>query len=164
MRPGILAVTICAFVGGCGGEVEGPPFDSTATVSELMAMMVDPAADLVWNAVGTVITAEGVDHWEPRTDEEWLSVQFGAMAIIEAGNLLMMENRARDQETWMRMSQGLIDAGRLALVAAKARDAEAVFDIGEAVYNACDRCHNLYWVGDTDRGRLGEENRRLPGP
>ena len=153
-----LVIGLGVLLNGCAAEPEGPPFDSTATVSELMAMMVDPAADLVWDAVGTVITADGVDHWEPRTDEEWLAVQYGAMTITEAGNLLMMENRARDQETWLRMSQELVDAGRVALEAAKARDAEAVFDVGEVVYNACDRCHNLYWVGDADRGRTQEEN------
>ncbi len=152
----VLVMGVGMAVGGCASEPQGPPFDSTATVSELMAMMVDPAADLVWDAVGTVITADGVDHWEPETDEEWLAVQYGAMTITEAGNLLMMEHRARDQETWLRMSQGLIDAGRVALDAAKARDAEAVFDVGEVVYDACDQCHNLYWVGDADRGRVGD--------
>ena len=93
-------------------------------------------------------SAEGVDHWEPRTDEEWAVVVNGAMTMTEAANLLMMGDRARDQDTWMQMAQGLVDAGRLALEAAEARDAEAVFALGEEVYNACDRCHNLYWVGD----------------
>lgn len=122
-------------------------------------MMVDPAADLVWDAVGTVITEEGVDHWEPTTDEDWLAVQLGAMAISEAGNLLMMAPRARDQDAWMRLSQGMVEAGREVLAAADARDAEAVFDLGERVYNACDRCHNLYWVGDEARGRMSEDRR-----
>ena len=153
----VAALGASMLTGGCAAEPKGPPFDSTTTVSELMAMMVDPAADLVWDAVGTVITEDGADHWEPETDADWLAVQYGAMTITEAGNLLMMEHRARDQETWMRMAQGLIDAGRVALEAAQARDAEAVFDVGEVVYNACDRCHNLYWVGDADRGRAGVE-------
>ena len=154
----MLMIGLGIILNGCAAAPEGPPFDSTATVSELMAMMVDPAADLIWGAVGTVVTEEGVDHWEPRTDEEWLAVQYGAMSITEAGNLLMMERRARDQDTWIRMSQDLIIVGRTALAAARARDAQAIFDVGEVVYSVCNECHSLYWVGDADRGRAQEEN------
>ena len=115
--------------------------------------MIDPAADLVWDAVGTVITADSVDHWEPETDEEWAVVRNGAVTLVESANLLMIGDRARDQDTWMRMTQGMIDSGQRMLEAVEARDVEAVFALGEDVYNACDSCHNLYWVGDTDRGR-----------
>ena len=59
-----------------------------------------------------------------------------------------------DQDTWMRMTQGMIDSGQRMLEAVDARDVEAVFALGEDVYNSCDSCHNLYWVGDTDRGRV----------
>lgn len=149
----LVAAVVCV---GCAAEPEGPPLQPTATVAELMATMVDPAADLVWDAVGTIITAEGVDHWEPTTDEEWAVVRNGAMTITESANLLMIGDRARDQDTWMRMAQGMHASGLLALEAAEARDAEAVFAVGEAVYDACDRCHNLYWVGDADRGRVRE--------
>lgn len=141
---------------GCAAEPEGPPLLPTATVAELMSTMIDPAADLVWDAVGTVITAEGVDHWEPTTDEEWATVRSGAMTITESANLLMIGERARDQDTWMRMAEGMHAAGLLALEAADAKDVEAIFAVGEAVYNACDSCHNLYWVGDADRGRVSE--------
>ena len=68
----------------------------------------------------------------------------------------MIGERARDQDTWMRMAEGMHAAGLLALEAADAKDVEAIFAVGEAVYNACDSCHNLYWVGDADRGRVSE--------
>ena len=141
---------------GCAAEPEGPPLHPTATVAELMATMIDPAADLVWDAVGTVITAEGIDHWEPSTDEEWARVRSGAMTIAESANLLMIGDRARDQDTWMRMAEGMHAAGLQALEAADSMDAEAIFAVGEAVYDSCDSCHNLYWVGDADRGRVRE--------
>ena len=148
MRNGIVVFTSVLLLGSCTAQPQAPPFQLTADVSQLMTTMIDPAADAFWDAVGTVISAEGVDHWEPRTDEEWAVVVNAAMTMTEAANLLMMGDRARDQDTWMQMAQGLVDAGRLALEAAEARDAEAVFALGEEVYNACDRCHNLYWVGD----------------
>lgn len=154
MRNGTWTVLGAALlVAGCGAEPTGPPLQPTATVQELMAHMIDPAADLVWDAVGTVITEDSVDHWEPQTDEEWAVVRNGAVTLVESGNLLMIGDRARDQDTWMRMTQGMIDAGLRMLEAVDARDTEAVFARGEEVYNACDTCHTLYWVGDSDRGR-----------
>ena len=156
MRNGTWTVLGAALlVAGCGAEPTGPPLQPTATVQELMAHMIDPAADLVWDAVGTVITEDSVDHWEPQTDEEWMVVRNGAVTLVESANLLMIGDRARDQDTWMRMTQGLIEAGNRMLEAVDARDTEAVFALGEEVYNACDTCHNLYWVGDADRGRGG---------
>ena len=63
---------------------------------------------------------------------------------MEAGNLLMMEGRAKDTEGWMERAQALIDAGESVLEAAEAQDAEAVFDRGELIYNACRGCHKEY--------------------
>ena len=93
------------WLGACSGPPE-IPLRPVASVQQLMAHIVDPAADIVWDAVGTVISVEGEDHWEPETDEEWAVVLNGAMTITEAANLLMIGERARDQETWMRMAQG----------------------------------------------------------
>ena len=147
-----------AMLMGCASEPEELPFRPVANVSQLMLTMIEPAADVVWAAVGTVVTADNVEHWEPETDEEWAVVLNGAMTLTESANLLMMGDRARDQETWMRMAQAMVEAGKLAVEAAESQDVEAIYGVGEAVYNACDRCHNLYWVGDGDRGRVQEEN------
>jgi len=146
-------------VAGCGGsEPSGPPLNPVADVSQLMTMILDPAADAVWDAVGTVITAEGRDYWEPETDEEWAVVANGAMTIIEGANLLMIGERARDQEGWMQLSRSMAEAGMQMHEAAEAKDADLVFELGETVYRTCDRCHNLYWVGDEDRGRVRNDN------
>ena len=155
----ILCVALGGFlVAGCGSDPTGPPFQPVADVRQLMAEIIDPAADVVWDAVGTIIDRdEGTNEWFPQTDEEWMVVQNGALTIAEGGNLLMIGDRARDQDLWMRMAQGMIDAGMLAYEAAQARDKDAVFAIGETVYQSCDSCHNLYWVGDEDRGRVRDE-------
>ena len=159
MRIGACTLLVgSAVLVGCVSETEELPFRPVADVSQLMTTMIDPAADVVWDAVGTIITHEGVEHWEPETDEEWAAVLSGAMTLTESANLLMIGERARDQETWMRMAQGMVDAGLLAVEAAENQDVEAIYAVGEAVYNACDRCHSLYWVGDEDRGRVREEN------
>ncbi|HEY7818929.1 MAG TPA: hypothetical protein VIG29_11970, partial [Vicinamibacteria bacterium] len=140
-----------------------PPFESRATVKELMVAIVDPAADVLWDSVGTVISEEGVDEWYPKTDEEWAEVRNAAVVIMESGNLLMIGNRPRDKGAWMELSQALIEAGGKALAAAESKDPDAVFAVGETVYFACDRCHGLYWIDDKDRGRI-RDTPRSPAP
>ena len=112
----LLCCTALLFA-GCAGETTGPPLQPTATVQELMAHMIDPAADVFWDAVGTIITEDSVDHWEPRTEEEWTVIRHAALTLTEAGNLLMIGDRARDQDAWMRMVQGMTDSGHKALQA-----------------------------------------------
>ena len=152
-----IPVGLCSIF-GCG-DAPGPPFKPQASVKELMVSIVDPAADVVWDSVGTVISEEGVDEWYPKTDEEWAAVQNGAITIMESGNLLMIGDRARDNGAWMDLSRAMIDAGAAALEAAKAKDPDAVFAVGEQIYNACDRCHGLYWIDDKDRGRIRDTPR-----
>lgn len=144
--------------GGCS-EPEGPPFQPMVDVKELMTAIVDPAADVLWDSVGTVISEEGVDEWYPKTDDDWAAVRHSAIVIMEAGNLLMIGERARDRGAWMEMSRQMIDAGAEALKAAESRDPDAVFAVGETVYFSCDRCHSLYWIDDRDRGRIRDTPR-----
>ena len=149
-----LSVAAALMVASCAADAPpGPPFRTDATVRMLMANLVDPAADLVWDAVGTIVDYSGENHWEPETEEDWISVRYGAMSMIEAGNLLMMETRALDQDQWIRLSEQMMDAGMLMFEAAEAEDADLVFALGEAVYNSCNNCHMLYWIDDADRGR-----------
>lgn len=152
--------TICGLVlagtlltAGCAEEPAGPQLDMRHTTRDLMAGMIDASADALWDAVGTVWDENGENHWEPETEEEWLAVTGAAMTLIESGNLLMLGSRARDTDQWLRFSQEMIDAAAVALEAAEARDPDRIFDSGEVVYNACNNCHNVYWVGDEQRGR-----------
>lgn len=116
--------------------------------------IVDPAADVLWDSVGTIISEEGVVEWSPKTDEEWAAVRNSAVTIMESGNLLMIGERARDNGAWMESARTMIDAGAAALAAAESKDPDAVFAVGEEVYLACDRCHGLYWIDDKDRDHI----------
>ena len=165
MQTRIAIVAVAALIAGACGEEPpaGPPFRTETSVSMLMAHVLDPAADLLWDAVGTVIDENGETSWEPVSEDErtgpkpsWLQVRLGTMALAESANLLMMEGRARDQDQWIRLSEELGDAAMLAFEAAEAEDADRIFDLGEVVYNTCNNCHALYWVDDADRGRAVE--------
>jgi hypothetical protein len=155
LRYAVVVVALCLVLTGCGGDENiGPPLAPVADVSQLMTMIIDPAADAIWDSVGIVVDADGFNEWYPVTDEEWAVVMNGAMTITEGANLLMLGERARDQDAWMRMAQGLSDAGRQAIAAAESRDYQAIYEVSETVYNSCDNCHNLYWTGDQARGRV----------
>ena len=127
-----------------------PPFVPVGDVQQLMEMVIDPAADIVWESVGTIVTLDGTEEIFPRSDEEWSTVRNSAMVLAESGNLLMVGDRAKGEGPWMIMSQALVEAGRVALEAAEAKDPEAVFAVGEQIYNACETCHVLYWYTEED--------------
>jgi hypothetical protein len=128
---------------GCGGPAP-PPLRLHADVKQLMASVIDPSADVVWDSVGTIITADGADEIRPRDDEEWTEVAQAAWVLTEAANSLMIGNRPKDTGAWMRFAQDLSDTGLRAARAAEAHDAEALFTAGGDVYLACTACHAEY--------------------
>lgn len=112
-----------------------------------MTWILDPAADVIWDSAGTIITAEGSEELAPTTDEGWEAVLHAAGVVTEGGNLLMMPGRSAGDD-WLEYSAGLVAAGRLAIDAAEARDPDALFEAGGRIYQVCRACHNQYWVVD----------------
>jgi hypothetical protein len=147
-----------------------PEYVPTATIKDLMQSIVDPSADVVWLSVTTVQSAEGTKDTKPITDAEWKKVRLGAIALAEAGNLLMMPGRHvaaageksetpgvelepsemealidKDRPAWMERARHLHDAGLAAIQAVDAKDAQKVFEVGEQIERACENCHSQYW-------------------
>jgi pimeloyl-ACP methyl ester carboxylesterase len=130
----------------CGGSPPPPPFRPAADVKQLMTAVVDPAADVIWGSVGTIVSEQGIEERAPKTDEEWAAVLNSAFVITESGNLMMMGGRAKDTGEWMRQSQALIDVGIRTVKAAEARDKDAIFTLGGDIYEVCAKCHQTYAV------------------
>jgi hypothetical protein len=118
-----------------------------ASVKQIMNGIVGPAANRIFGAVGTVISDKGTVEKAPHTDNEWEAVGDDAAALIESGNLILMNGRAVDQGDWVRMSQAMIDAGKIVLRAAQTKSPDKVFESGEAVNESCDNCHQKYKRG-----------------
>ncbi len=135
-----LILTLPVF--GC--TPEPPPFDEVADVRQLMLTVLDPAADVYWDSVGTIMDLDGTKEIAPATMAEWEAVRNAAMIIAESGNLLLTPGRAKEGEQWTELAQALISTGRQALAAAEARDAEAVFTAGGEVYLVCSDCHAAF--------------------
>jgi hypothetical protein len=154
MRRILWFVTIAALAGAaCAGGPEPPPFKPVADLKQLMNAVIDPAADEIWDATGWIVTAAGEEERKPQNDEEWAAVRNHAIALTEAGNLLMMAPRARDGDAWMQRSQELIDTGTAAWRAADAKDVQKLFDTGGDVYQACVHCHESYMDAITNANK-----------
>jgi hypothetical protein len=118
-----------------------------ATVKQIMNGIVGPAADRLFGAVKYTQSITGTEEKVPHTDEEWDAVGNDAAAVIESGNLILMNGRAIDRGDWARMSQAMIDAGKGLLKAAQARDPGQVMEAGGTLNETCDACHGKYQRG-----------------
>ncbi len=125
-----------------------PPYNTSLSLKQVMEWVIDPAADEVWESVAIIITDKGETQKAPKTDEEWAKVRAGAATLVEAGNLLMMQGRARDDKKWMTMAKSMSDAAMIALKATEKKEVAALFDSGATIYNACSACHTAYRVGE----------------
>src|SRR5216684_3134146 len=86
-------VTERAYVARCragSGKADRQVYSS---IKDVMESMIDPSADTLWGAAGTVIDKQGTQDLSPKTREEWLDVRRAAVRIIEGANLLMMPGR-----------------------------------------------------------------------
>jgi hypothetical protein len=121
-----------------------PTLTPVASTKQIMSAIVGPAADAIFNAVSTTVTAKGIEEVFPRNDEEWSALGSKAAALAEAGNLILVEGRAVDQGDWVKMSRAMIDAGKLTLKAVEGKSTEGILTAGEAVNETCDNCHERY--------------------
>lgn len=121
-----------------------PPFDTSVSVKDLMANVMDPTADVVWESVGTIYTKEGKFEKAPQTDEEWLDVKSGAITLVETGNLLMLPSRSGGNDEWIKHAQNLIAQSKLAIKAAEEHNTEGLFNAGADIYEACVNCHKQF--------------------
>jgi hypothetical protein len=121
-----------------------PPFQTTANMKDLMLNVLDPAADGLWESVGTVITADGTFEKFPESDDDWAVLRMHALQLAESGNLLMLPSRSSGSAEWIRESQALIEAGGRMLKAIDAKDKDAVFTIGGDIYDVCTNCHRQF--------------------
>ena len=120
--------------------------EEDSEVHDLMAYVLDPAAEAIWDSAGFVITEEGETNLAPTNQEGWDKVKHGAKVISESSYLLSMPERAVDQAQWVALSMALKGMGEKAFKAAENEDSEALFEIGAELYQICVACHQIYWI------------------
>jgi len=136
----VLGASAC----GAPAPAPPPPFQTTANMKDLMLNVLDPAADGIWESVGTVMTVDGTFEKFPETDDEWAGVRSYAIQLAESGNLLMLPARSNGSAEWIADAQALITQSGRVLKAIDAKDKDAVFTIGGDIYDVCTSCHSKF--------------------
>ena len=184
----LLVATSALSLAQCNKAPATPPasdYELIGTVHDIMEGIVDPASDVLFDAVATDITAAGVNEKRPQTDEEWEKVEGNALMLAEAANLLKMPGRKAaspgdqtksegpdapeltpeeiqakmdaDRAKWVKYATNLQDQARKTRDAAKRRDADAVFALGEDIDMACEDCHLEYWYPNDKAAKAASE-------
>src|SRR6266850_8364743 len=122
-------------------QIETTP---TATIKQIMVGITNPAAFVVYEAVGTKSSAAGIEEIAPKNDEEWAKVGSAGAAVVESGNLLLTGNRAIDSGDWVKMTRAMMDQGRAAMKAAEAKNKDGIVEAGGNLNTTCDNCHARY--------------------
>ena len=160
---------------GCRGrqasqtETATPEFRLNATIKDIMDSLIDPAADYIWDAVATTVTAKGREEKYPRTDEEWKELRRRAIHLLEGANLLLIPGRRvaapgqtadprielpphqiealinQDRGNFAKLAHDLYDSVVPVLQAIEAKDKDKLLDTGDAIDRACENCHIKYW-------------------
>ncbi|MEO8256703.1 MAG: hypothetical protein ABI868_05080 [Acidobacteriota bacterium] len=142
MRPiAVFGLLVLSVSPGCARPALFMP---AAGVDHVMRTMVDPAANLVWAAVVTTVTVDGVQEKFPKTDEEWSGLRNAAAVLAESGQMLKKETRVGNGSDWSRQTESLIAAAAATLQAVAARSPDQILAAGERIYNTCVGCHGGY--------------------
>lgn len=148
------------------------PLKPIAGIQDVMASMIDPAADFLWESVSTTVTRNATVEKQPRTDAEWAEVRRQAIILTEGANLIMMDGRhvvkegsrledhgtpgnltaeesekaiAANRASFIAFAQALRDVGVSMLAAADARNPQGITDAGDTLDQVCEGCHLEFW-------------------
>ena len=173
------------------GELWGD-LTPVVSVKELMADMLDPVADNIFNAVSIVVTKKGTVETSPKTEEDWEKIRIGAVTLAEGVYLLkiprpfaspgdlnnstgpdavelspaqILAKVKADPVEWNARIEALRNVGREVLDIVERKDAKELWDAAENLDIACESCHRSYWYpGETSRfyQRLDRRLQELP--
>jgi hypothetical protein len=116
------------------------------TVQQLMVGLVDPAADGIWNSVGSIVTSTSEETWAPSTDTDWQRLEGHARALARGAEALVDPIRVNGRHDWAVPARALRTASAAALAAAQRRDTTAIYAASEQLLDACQQCHTHYWL------------------
>ena len=153
----LFIVSVALFISGIGFVIasartarSAAPVEAAVTttpvasVKQIMGAITGPAANVIYGAVSTSVTAAGITEVFPQNDEEWAVVGNNAAALAESANMLMTDGRAVDKGDWVKLSQQLVDASKLALKAVAEKSTSGILDAGGPINETCDSCHEKY--------------------
>ncbi len=139
-----IFVLLCISILNACSQKSPHTYNSTLNLKQVMEWVIDPSADVVWDSVKYITTSSGTEEISPKTDADWESIRNSAATLIQAGNILMLDHLAKDNQQWHEFAKRLSTNAEVALKAAQNKDKDALFDAGGNIYNACKACHDKY--------------------
>jgi len=195
-----LAVTVL-FLAQCSSQSapaptananEAPPaLTPVLSVKELMEHIIDPTADWIFDAAVVDVSAGGTTTTVPKSDEDWLRVERGAMLLAEASNLLKMpramapagtagatslntgepvpelspaEIEAKvnaNRDLWNKHADELRSVALASLAIVKTRNVNGLFQIGSDIDKACENCHLEFWYPGDREAVLADQKKKV---
>ena len=154
------------------------PAADDRTIKEIMASMVDPAGDFLFESVQQVSDARGVTQKAPHTDADWKQVRDQFEVLAAAPALLTAPNRragrpgdrsknplienvppeverllAANRSGFASHAKRLGDAAAEGLRAVEARDVTALSTALLSVDRACESCHLQFYYPNDKRAK-----------
>jgi hypothetical protein len=164
---GLIALSPVAMAQSKTAKADRPVYLS---IKEIMESIIDPSADALWGAVGTVMDKDGVHELMPSTQEQWTDLRRAAVRVIEGANLLMMKDREaappgvkseapgvelegaqmtalikKNRKGFDAFAKALQGVGLEALRASDSKDGALLMDMGARMENVCESCHQTFW-------------------
>lgn len=166
-----------------------PELTAVVSVRELMASLIDPLADNVFEAVAVDVTEQGVVETKPTTDEDWEKIRQGAIALAEGSNLLKIPRPVapaddyvsknpeelppaeiqaiidKNRGAWNAFADGLRQQGLAVLEIVEARDTDKLFQAGSDIDRVCESCHLTFWYpGEREAVTRARESKAFKEP
>lgn len=171
----LLCVTTLAGAAQHAKATAAKPLPSS--IQQTMDVLIDPAADSLWDSIGTEENAKGTHEKQPRTEAEWQTVAGHAQALIAGARRLQTpglpvganaHSKLADADTpgtrtaaqiktdiqanpakFRAAAIRLEAAANHALAASKQHNAAGVLAAGAELDAACEACHAAYWYPRT---------------
>ncbi len=160
----VLLILVAGHASAAGPEPQ--------TVQAIMDTVVDPSADSLWEAAGTVVSVKGAKAHRPHTAKQWAAARELALRVVEGARLLQTRRAvggdghwrladastpgirsaaqieadiARDPRRFYAAAARLQSTAQDAADALGRRDVDAFLDAGARIDAACEACHAAYW-------------------
>ncbi len=144
----LISLSALAITGALFAQVA--TYESVASTKDIMLDMAIPASNALFDAASK----------EKPTDADWADFRKQALALAEAGNLMMVPGRiatgkttvaskakAANPAAWNAAAKLMRDAGKAALVAINKKDMDLLGgDVGGKILDSCAACHDKYLI------------------
>jgi hypothetical protein len=165
-----MGVILFSSLAGAGSSKAAGDRQVYSTIKDLMESIIDPSADVLWGAAGTVVDEKGIQEMVPKNQDEWHDVRRAAIRIIEGSNLLMMPGREaasagtksevpgvelepveitalikKKRKSFDAFARALQALGAEALRATEAKNVDSLQEIGGRMEDVCESCHQAFW-------------------